>query len=207
MKRDDQPSLIRLYLPYMCIVLTVITTLWISSVYRAHGHWRQAESLYQQGAFMRAARHYQWAARSYYPGSNIGEQSLSQLWALAQRLHQQGHIDEGLMCLDLLRGAIWSTRWLMQPYGLWRERVDQALLDLRGKEVNRERLALALQYDPFPSVAQSLCLLLSICAFLTSIGHFLRKGLTQDLALTSHTVWALATVLATLLCIFISLVP
>ena len=205
MKRDDLQRPFKNYIPYFCLACLIITTLWLSAFYRANDHWKQAEMLREQGGLMRAARHYQWAARSYYPGSQIGEKSIERLWDLAQSFYKQDQIDQGLVCLDLLRGALWSTRWLMKPYGRWREQVDRELLDQRSKELNQEQLAIALQYDPLPSAAQSLCLLLSIIAFLISMVHLLRQGVTQDLKCTSHIGWAITTVLTTLFCIFLTL--
>lgn len=205
MKRNDAHRFSITYIPYLCVACVVIMTLWLNAIYRAHGHWAQAEELHKQGELMRAARHYQWAARSYYPGSQIGEKSIDKLWSLATSFQELDQSDQGLLCLDLMRGALWSTRWLMKPYESWTDRVDQALIEQRSKGLSKEKLALALQYDPLPSVVQSLCLLLSMIAFLISVHHLFRKGITEDLQCTSEFTWAVTAVFTTLLCIFLTL--
>lgn len=173
----------------------MITVLWCTSYRRAQGHWREAQRLESSGRFDRAAQHYQWAARSYYPMSGIGERSLYQLWRLSEYHQAEGQQIKALYCLDLLRGAVWSTRWLRTPYLEWRDRTDQMIAQLRvqsieGVEENKSAIStqlMALSDDPRPSPERSLALLLSVLAVCVSVASLFLRGLTTDLRPTPYT--------------------
>jgi hypothetical protein len=191
--------------PFATLTCVITLTLWLSAVQRANDHWNKAEELLTRGEVMRATRHYQWAARAYYPSSSIGPQALDKLWIESQAFKSKGQIEQALMCLDLLRGAIWSTRWLMTPYRSWHMKVDQEIVTLRGNQLDRSKLMLVLKHDPLPTVTRSLCLLISVLAMLLSVINLLSNGLTRELKVTTHTWRGVIALSLTLIGVVLSL--
>ena len=191
--------------PLATLTCVITLTLWISAIQRANEHWDKAEELLTRGEVMRATRHYQWAARAYYPSSSIGPLALEKLWIESQAFKSKGQIEQALMCLDLLRGAIWSTRWLMTPYRSWQMKVDQEIVGLRGNQLDRSKLMLALKHDPLPTVTRSICLLISVLAMLMGVINLLSNGLTRELKLTTNIWRSLIILSLTLISFLLSL--
>jgi hypothetical protein len=191
--------------PFATLTCVITLTLWISAIQRANEHWDKAEELLTRGEVMRATRHYQWAARAYYPSSSIGPLALEKLWIESQAFKSKGQIEQALMCLDLLRGAIWSTRWLMTPYRSWQMKVDQEIVGLRGNQLDRSKLMLALKHDPLPTVTRSICLLISVLAMLMGVINLLSNGLTRELKLTTNIWRSLIILSLTLISFLLSL--
>ena len=172
----------------LSLLFAVIATLWITAAHRSRAHQKVAQQLEAQGELARAASHYQWSARAYSPFSATGDESLHRLWRLYKRAIKLNQRSDALRCLDLIRGAIWSTRWLLSPYAHWAQRIDEEILKLRGGEVHDQAtLARALRDDPRPSVARSLSLLLAVLSLVISVHRLFVKGISDQLQGTDHT--------------------
>ena len=166
----------------------MVATLWISANQRSQAHREVAQALEVRGEFMRAASHYQWSARAYAPFSSVGESSLQDLWRLQTEARAAHRNAESLHCLDLIRGAIWSTRWLLNPYDKWGARVDQEIATLRGTGTDEvAALKRSLADDPRPSTTRSFVLLLSILSLLIISVSLFTIGLDTELNSTSYT--------------------
>lgn len=151
---------------------------WWSAATRSAAHLERAREWETRGQLHRALSHYQWSARAYAPGTPSGELAMERLWALAQAAEQEQPA-LALEAYDLMRGAVWSTRWLLSPYQSWSEPVDLAIAKLRGP-----RAAHRLADDPRPHPVRSALLLVSVIALIGSLIWLLRVGLTPQLAFT-----------------------
>ena len=187
--------------------LLVLSVLWISASMRAEQHFKKAQDLENKGQIEYALRHYQWAARAYYPFSTVGEKAVHRLWAIGQDFVKVQQKEQALQTFDLLRGAIWSTRWLLQPYQTYLLKVDQQIAKLRSGQISEEKLLRSLQQDPRPSQMQSFFILLSILFFLYSGISLLIKGMTVELEKTDKTYLYGGLLLGSGLCVLLSLLP
>ena len=94
-KLPHQLSLLSFLLnPLTLLIFVMSATLYFAARHRAYRHWESAELLEERGELQRAVLHYQWAARAYYPGSQVGHQALVPefsaiilYWALITRYH------------------------------------------------------------------------------------------------------------------------
>ena len=167
-------------------IALISSTLWIDAARRSTRHLEAAQAWESQGDIQLALRHYQWAARSYTPWSSDPERAMHRMWSLAQQL-ELNEPTRALEAYELMRGAIWSTRWLNEPYRAWSTRVDEQILKARATPETHDALAQALKADPRPPITQSLSLLLSTVAALGVLISLLRRGLTRDLKVTPYT--------------------
>lgn len=186
-----QSFLKSLFKPLSLALALLGFTLYFSAQYRAQGHWESAEILKEKGELKRAALHYQWAARAYYPASLVGDQALKCLWDLAQQALRSGKKQEALYYLSLLRGAIRSSTWLLSPYEQWAEPVDQILLELYKDHLNelnqQELIKVNLKADLRVSTGQSINIILSLIALFLSLKYLMTLGLGSRLESTEHT--------------------
>lgn len=166
-------------------LLIVASTLWVSGARRSAAQLATGQHWEASGDPQRAARHYQWSARAYTPFSASPHRALELMWSLARRI-EATQPTLSLEIYELMRGAIWSTRWLMTPYDEWSARVDEEIIRLRGDEKTRVALAQALAVDPRPPVYQSALLLVSSIFAVFSLVRLLGSGLTAELKPTAH---------------------
>ena len=177
--------------PIILVFIVLSSTLYISAWHRAGKHWESAELLQERGDLQRAAMHYQWAVRAYYPGSQVGQQSLQRLWDLAQRARRYDQKRAAFHYLSLQRGAIRASSWLFNPYSQWVEPVDQALVDLYMTELNipeqQEVIRASLKSDLRLSSSHSINIIFSLIALVLSLRYLMTSGLNNKLEVTSHT--------------------
>ena len=185
----------------MVIVSSVV---WYSAGSRSELHLEAGHVYERQGDERRALRHYQWSARAYTPLSSTGSKALEKMWSLAQR-REKTHPQLSLEAYDLMRGAIWSTRWLMTPYQNWAQRVDERITALRHHPYDREALARTLRVDPRPSIIQSLLVLLFSVGVILSVIRFTRVGLSSELQFTHRAFQYACLVLLMISGLFFSL--
>jgi hypothetical protein len=179
-------------------------TLWWSAASRSIRHLEAGKTWEAQGDLRRALRHYQWAARAYAPRSTTGPQALEQMWSLAQRV-ESDQPQLALEAYDLMRGSIWSTRWLSAPYETWATQVDERIIALRHDPFNRERFAATLSVDPRPSTGQSALLLLFALGAILSFIWLIRVGVSSELQITPRASRPASVLLVMTLGFFISL--
>lgn len=188
--------------PVLLMLLSLGCILYIAARQRADQHWQSAEYLLDQGQKARAALHYQWAIRAYYPGSAVGEQAMQGLWHLSQEALQNQQPQDAMDYLSLQRGAIRSTAWLLNPYAHWTKPVDQALQKLYVKSldaVSEQVIKETLKADLRPKVGQSLNLILSLIAIILSLRYMLAQGLTKRLESTENTHIAMLLLMSALM--------
>ena len=201
-KLPHQLSLLSFLLnPLTLLIFVMSATLYFSARHRAYRHWESAELLEERGELQRAVLHYQWAARAYYPGSQVGHQALSRLWTLAQEAIRAKQEEEALYYLSLQRGAIRASIWLLSPYDQWVEPVDQALLKLYSNELdypNQELIKANLKADLRLDTGQSVNIILSLIALALSLKYLMSFGLDSKLETTGHTRSAMSLFLCSL---------
>ena len=183
------------------ILLTIGGALWWSAWTRSARHLKTAQMWVAQGDTQRALRHYQWSARAYAPGSHAGARALEQMWNLARRA-EETQPELALEAYDLMRGAIWSTRWLSTPYHAWSSRVDERIIALRHVPFTPERFAATISADPRPSIFQSAMLFICILGVIISMTWLVRVGITPDLQFTAQAIrpaWALSVMMTGIL--------
>lgn len=169
------------------LILTVFcSALWLSAVWRSSGHFESGQVLERAGELDRALRHYQWAVRAYYPFSSVGVRALKRMEHI-ELASLPDHPKRALMALDLMRGAIRSTRWLFNPYEAWQERVDERIITLRSS-LDQSSHRAALLADPCPPSWRSALLLLGVFSCLWSSSRLLSRGMTSDLRFTPDAV-------------------
>lgn len=174
---------------------------------RAQKHYTKAQILEEKGQIEKAMRHYQWSARAYYPFSHVGERAVKRLWDLGQNFVKSNQTEQALHALDLLRGAIWSTRWLFQPYQGYQKKVDEQIAVLRAGDIKQLNLLQALRDDPRPSMIRSMLLLLSIISFFLSGIYSLFKGFSPELEKNTEATRLWLVFLCSMVGIFFSLMP
>lgn len=177
-----------IFTPILSLLLISIVTLWMSAALRSKAHLEIAQTLEDQGEIAKAASHYQWSARAHAPFMPYGEESFLRLWRLYEHTDVTTQRSLALTYLDLMRGVVWSTRWLMSPYAHWESRIDHEIVLLRGEDFNhRALIAIALADDPRPSIAQSSILLISFLGVLISVISTLKFGVSPQLKRTKYS--------------------
>ena len=197
------------------LFILIMMSLYSLAIYRSHHYYDYAQQMAQQNQLNLARERYQWSMRYYAFGIGKAHESAQALWDIAQRYYDQSRIDEALYTLDLLRGGVWITRSLWDPFSQWRIQVDDRIATLRTQvqEQQQEKtkdIAFPTQivafthqpytsaeiyqqhrkilaHDPRPHSLISILLSLSFIAWLYTIYQLMSKGFDQHAQLQSNT--------------------
>lgn len=136
----------------------------------------------QQGDLDKAQVHFLLAAKWYLPGSPVTPEAVRQLIELGDGYMTKGQYQKAVAAYDDARGALYSVRWLIQPYSelldladkkfvnalaQWKKQLDSQA-NLTAKKQEYMRLCKSL---PHPNTLWSLVMSISFLVWVGIAGY------------------------------------
>lgn len=172
----------------------VLATIWLRAYLSGREELRIGLAAERAGDVEKALLHYQFAMRWYTPLADAPQQAAESLWTIALQAEARGDRATALTAHRDLRGAIYATRSLYDPFGhrlnavnrrLARLTAEQQLSQASARGRNLETLEAdhlrLLELDPTPAPGWSLVVVLGFLGWVGGAFALIARGFGPDI--------------------------